>query len=351
MNNIPKSIFSGHFGKCHCQGIAVDVKNGYIYYSFTTMLVKSDLDGNIVGTVEGLIGHLGCIAYNENDGRVYGSLEFKNDSIGRGILASLGMEGRFDDAFYCAIFDVDKIERIGMSAEKDGIMRCVYLREVVDDYNGAGEGGKPHKYACSGIDGTSFGVIPGDAGKKSRIFICYGIYSDLDRSDNDYQVILCYDTDGWWEKSAKPLSQSNMHKSGPEKPQEKFFLYTGNTTFGVQNLEYDAYTGDFLAAVYNGSKPCFPNYSMYIIDGAQAPRDSTHRATGEPIRELSLKREGLCSGSIYGNNFPHGSTGIYSFGNGYYYFSEHGCDDEGQYTNVHLYRATGDAAEPFERVE
>ncbi len=351
MNNIPKSIFSGHFGKCHCQGIAVDVKNGYIYYSFTTMLVKSDLDGNIVGTVEGLIGHLGCIAYNEADGRVYGSLEFKNDSIGRGILASLGMEGRFDDAFYCAIFDVDKIERIGMSAEKDGIMRCVYLREVVDDYNGAGEGGKPHKYACSGIDGTSFGVIPGDAGKKSRIFICYGIYSDLDRSDNDYQVILCYDTDGWWEQSAKPLSQSNMHKSGPEKPREKFFLYTGNTTFGVQNLEYDAYTGDFLAAVYNGSKPCFPNYSMYIIDGAQAPRDSTHRATGEPIRELSLKREGLCSDGIYGNNFPHGSTGIYSFGNGYYYFSEHGCDDEGQYTNVHLYRATGNAAEPFERVE
>jgi hypothetical protein len=46
-----------------------------------------------------------------------------------------------------------------------------------------------------------------------------------------------------------------MHKSGPDAPEAKYFVYTGNTTFGVQNLEYDAYTGDFLAAVYNGRKP------------------------------------------------------------------------------------------------
>ena len=350
MGNFPKKIFSGHFGKCHCQGIAVDEKNRFIYYSFTTMLVKSDLDGNIIGTVDGLIGHLGCIAYNVSDGKVYGSLEFKNDSIGRGILSALGMESRFDDAFYCAIFDVEKIDRVGMSAEKDGIMRCVYLSEVVNDYNGVGEGGRAHKYACSGIDGTSFGVIPGNNDEKGCIFICYGIYSDTDRNDNDYQVILCYDASDWWDRYALPLSQSEMHKSGPDVPLEKFFVYTGNTNWGIQNLEYDAYTGDFLVAVYRGSKPCFPNYPMYIIDGSVTPKDSLHRATGEPIRELSLKREGLSENGIYGNNFPHGSTGIYSFGNGYYYFSESGCDGEGQYANVWLYRATDDPTDPFVRV-
>lgn len=350
MNKFPKSIFSGRFGNLHCQGIAVDEVGGYIYYSFTTLLVKTDLEGNLVGTVDGLIGHLGCIAYNKEDGRVYGSLEFKNDSIGRGILATLGMEGKFEDAFYCAIFDVERIDCVGMSAERDGVMRAVYLSEVVADYNGIGEDSKPHRYACSGIDGTSFGVIPSDESGEQRIFICYGIYSDLERSDNDYQVILCYDARDWWEGHSKPLSQSDMHKSGPRQPLEKFFVYTGNTTFGIQNLEYDAYTGDFLAAVYKGKKPEFPNYSMYVIDGASAPRESVHRATGERIVELSLKKEGLRSGEIWGNNFPYGSTGIYSFGNGYYYFSESASDGEGQYTNVNLYRATGDAEDPFEKI-
>jgi hypothetical protein len=37
----------------HVQGIAVDKKHGYIYYSFTTLLVKTDLAGNVVGTVSG----------------------------------------------------------------------------------------------------------------------------------------------------------------------------------------------------------------------------------------------------------------------------------------------------------
>ena len=46
------------------------------------MLVKMDMKGNVVGTVTGLLGHLGCLEYNEQDGRLYGSLEYKNDAIG-----------------------------------------------------------------------------------------------------------------------------------------------------------------------------------------------------------------------------------------------------------------------------
>ena len=86
---LPNKIFSGYHGKCHCQGIALDKKNGYIYYSFTTKLIKSDLNGNIIGSVDGLIGHLGCIDFHEADGKVYGSLEYKNDIIGREILKNL----------------------------------------------------------------------------------------------------------------------------------------------------------------------------------------------------------------------------------------------------------------------
>ena len=38
-------IFTGSWGKCHLQGIAVDRAGGYIYYSFTTKLVKARLNG------------------------------------------------------------------------------------------------------------------------------------------------------------------------------------------------------------------------------------------------------------------------------------------------------------------
>ena len=56
----------------HIQGIAVDAERKYIYASFTTAFLKLDMNGNIIGSVTGLCGHLGCIAYNYDDGRVYG---------------------------------------------------------------------------------------------------------------------------------------------------------------------------------------------------------------------------------------------------------------------------------------
>ena len=74
MISYPHEIFTGYWGNNHCQGIAVDKKQGYLYVSFTTLLLKLDLQGNLIGFVDGLVGHLGCIALNENDGKFYGSL-------------------------------------------------------------------------------------------------------------------------------------------------------------------------------------------------------------------------------------------------------------------------------------
>lgn len=353
--NIPKHIFSGYHGKGHCQGIAVDRKNGYIYYSFTTKLVKSDLNGHVIGSVDGLIGHLGCIDFNDEDGRLYGSLEYKNDSIGRGILRNLNLaEKQIRNAFYCVIFDVDRIDREHMDAEKDGVMRAVYLPEVVEDFSAevTVDGTVyPHKYACSGIDGTSWGPDWGKADGKQYLNICYGVYGDIHRQDNDYQVILNFDAENWWDTIAQPLNQERMHTCGV-RSRGKHFLFTGNTEWGVQNLEYDAYRNRWLAAVYTGRKPLYPNYKMYVIDGDAAPVTDRHSAYGEDISRLSLRQEGLEQDGIRGNRFPYGATGIHAFGNGYYYFSVDGNDPEkGQYTNVYLYRASDDAKIPFERVE
>ena len=130
-SRLPRTILSGPYKAGHIQGIAVDTERRYIYYSYTTMLVKADLQGNVIGSVKGLLGHLGCLDFNDEDGRVYGSLEYKNDAIGKGILRMERSDRRLDDAFYIAVFDVDRITRMDMDAEKDGIMTTVCLPTVV----------------------------------------------------------------------------------------------------------------------------------------------------------------------------------------------------------------------------
>ena len=73
LRNLPREIRSGEQGPFHVQGIAVDLERGYIYFSFTTKLLKMDFEGNLIGSVDGMTGHLGCLTMNPADGRVYGS--------------------------------------------------------------------------------------------------------------------------------------------------------------------------------------------------------------------------------------------------------------------------------------
>lgn len=329
-------IFTGSWGKCHIQGIAIDQEKGYLYASFTTKLIKFTLDGKLVGSVDGLMGHLGCIAFNREDGRVYGSLEYKNDSIGRGILGALGSDAQLENAFYIAIFDVDKIDRMDMDAEKDGIMTSVYLEEVAKDYEGTGRNRQgdevAHRYGCSGIDGTTFGPIPGSPkGSKQYLMVCYGIYSDLDRDDNDNQVTLCYDV-SHWAKYERPLSQFAMHRCGPEKPEHKYFTYTGNTRWGVQNFEYDPYRHVYFMTVYYGKKERFPNYHLFLVDASVAPKVGNIPGLEEEGELWTLLDAGLRhkATGIRGFDFPHGSTGLYAWGDGRYTVSHNLVSQSGQ---------------------
>ena len=260
-----QGIFTGRQGKNHLQGIAVDEQNGFIYYSFTTRLVKSDLQGHILGSVKGLVGHMGCIAFCPEDGCVYGSLEFKKDSIGTGILHSLGDDSAYEDGFYIAVFDTAKITRMDMSAEADGVMTAVFLPEVLADYAGQNDDGKDHRYGCSGIDGLCFAPKPGETDGPKKLWVAYGVYSDLLREDNDHQVLLCYDRETL-RSFAAPLRQTDMHRQGPDAPEEKYFVFTGNTEYGVQNLEYLPSQGLLLMAVYHGYKPQYINYEMFAAD-------------------------------------------------------------------------------------
>ncbi|MBQ5618737.1 MAG: hypothetical protein IIU93_06290 [Alistipes sp.] len=350
-------IASGPFKAGHIQGIAVDQKKGYIYYSYTTMLIKTDLQGRIVGSVTGLLGHLGDLDLNEADGRVYGSLEYKNDAIGRGILNMEKSTRTLDNAFYIAIFDVDRIDRVGMSAEKDGIMTTVHLPTVLEDYLAevaTSEGTKAHRLGCSGIDGVAFGPKFGSTSGKEYLTVAYGIYSEKDRSDNDYQVLLQYDTEKW-AKYERTLSQDDMHQMGPRKPAGQYFVFTGNTTYGVQNLEYDPFTEAWLMAVYKGVKEHYPNYTLFAADAKARPAKQTLQ--GIPYIKkgfvVPLKAEGLkdATTGIRGWMWGVGSTGMAALGGGYYYFSHNYNSEQGQGSTIRMYRYTDREDEAFEEVK
>lgn len=361
IENLPRTIYC-EGGAFHVQGVAVDIERGYAYFSFTTKLIKTDLEGNIIGSVEGLIGHLGCIDINPDNGHIYASLEYKTDGIGKGILEGLGDQAKVNtppsNAFYIAIFEPNKITRVGMSAEADDVLSTVYLKEVLDDYSATviNNGQEvQHRYGCSGIDGLAFGPQFGKSTGKNYLNVSYGVYGDLKRTDNDYQVILQYDVKSI-EKHKQPLSQDNIHTSGPAKVHNKYFVFTGNTTYGIQNLEYDPNTNYWFAAVYKGKKEQYPNYPLYTIDGSQKPVMQTLKGfdNKEKGKVLKLVPKGILheTSSVYGWQHKWGATGIHSLGNGYFYISEHGTTkDKIQYSKLKLCRWTGELPDPFEVVK
>ena len=340
---LPARIFTGHWQGGHIQGIALDRQRRHLYCSFTTELVKLDLQGNLIGTVEGLTGHLGCLCLGP-DGRIYGSLEYKNDAIGQGILKRKGIDARHPDAFYIAVFDGERITRPHMDAARDGVMTAVCLPEVAEDYAFPG-----HRYGCSGIDGLSFGPDFGQPDGAPLLCVACGIYGDTGRADNDHQVLLQYDTRDW-SRLEGPLSPDTLRREGAAC-RKRYFVRTGNTTYGVQNLEYDPFLNRWLMAVYPGKKPQFPNRPLYMIDGSVPPVRTALQGLPEEGELLSLCGGGLPHPSgIEGWDFPWGSTGIAALGDGYYYFSEDRREDAGYCSDIRLYRWCGEPERAFVRV-
>lgn len=346
-NDLPDSIYSGKHGKRHVQGIAVDKKNGFVYYSFTDKLVKTDLSGNLIGSVTGYVGHLGSIDFDPKTNTVYGSLEYKNDVI---------VQNK-ENGFYIALFNGAEIVENDMNGENEEVMKAAYLEEVVKDYEAKvkyKDRVVEHRFGSSGIDGTTLGPAFGKKNdSKKYLYVAYGIYGDTLRDDNDYQVILKYKIKSL-RRLSKGLTQANPHKSGPKAPLGKYFVKTGNTTYGIQNLEYDEFTGNFFAAVYKGKKSEYPNYSLFVIDGHKKP-GKTEIVSDEKmitVDTLSLLQAGLEDSKIRGWNFKWGATGLFSLGNDFFYISHNRKTKDGQQeTTIHKYKWIGCENKAFELVK
>ena len=85
-------------------------------------------------------------------------------------------------------------------------------------------------------------------------------------------------------------------------------------------------------AVYNGVKPEFPNYALYAIDATTAPKTTKLKGLDEEGELLTLKPIGKLGEAtgVYGWHFPHGSTGMFSYGDGRWLISENRLTTEGQ---------------------
>ncbi|MBQ4365528.1 MAG: hypothetical protein II804_04605 [Clostridia bacterium] len=271
---LPLSLMGGDWDVKHCQGIAVDSERSLIYYSYTSVLVKCDLDGNILGTVSGFKGHLGDLALGD-DGYLY---------------CSYYPTGRA--GFYIVMFDPGKITKENISWKNTNVARSVFLKAVWDDYrfdvngNGRFDGGNDgadHRFGCTGIDGLTFGPSfkTGGRGKK-LLTAAYIISANEKRRDNDYQVLVQYDTDGWWDTFGKatPGEGEKAHLSGPEKGSGKFFLYTGNTYYGVQTMTYFDELNVWLLSTYQMVKSSFQPFCVFAVDGEEKP--TREQLKGQP---------------------------------------------------------------------
>lgn len=345
-SNLPKEIYV-EGGKNHVQGIAYDAAASQMYYSFTTSFVKTDLEGKIVGSIDRIQGHLGAMTFNQADRKVYASLECKDDVIGAGL--STFAKGR--SMFYIAIIDVDKVTEVGMDSENNDAFRIVCVKEATRDFHltGFADRNYEHFYGCSGIDGVTIAPKLGKKGGKDYLYVAYGIYGDLDRNDNNHQVLLRYDIKKLNEYAGL-VKFGDFYFDGPSKPLDKYFAYTGNTEWGVQNLAYDKESGKMLMAVYKGRKGIFPNYDMFVFDVAAKP--AKRSLAGVLYDRTKHKVIGSQDKPVSGFYFKYGATGLCPVGDGLFYFAEPGKSKEAglQFARTRLYRWTGDPKKPFERL-
>ena len=204
------------------------------------------------------------------------------------------------------------------------------------------------------------------------VYVAYGVYGDTTRTDNDYNVLLAYRLadvlahshnvsssslcgyllsqtlekdlraasltyDGDYAAPLDNRSSSDKNDSCSNSLQplfhvHKYFVHTGNTEWGVQNLAYDSSTNQMFLAVYKGSKSRWPNYDLFALDmnqqASSAPLDGVPYCSS-PVEQLEV------SGAWY---FRWGSTGLCPLGDGSYYISHNGTSDGNNYCEACLYR-------------
>ncbi len=298
----------------HVQGAETDRYGDYFYYSFADRLIKQSADGEVVGTVTGITGHMGDAAYNRADDKLYVSYTRKDGG---------------DKLCYMLIFDCEKIDKLNMKFED--VCTCVYVGAPIlelakeNGYDAEGNALSDEWLSLSGkygvnnsIDsctfGPKFGVNDGKTyltmglgapGQSEKVSVGGVEKSAADRVDNDYQVIVQFDTSDW-ENYAVPFAQIS-DATGPENFDGIYFFYYGAHDYSAQNLCYDRYTNTYIMSTYGlleaRQSAGFKNNCVYFIDATEAEEKSL---TGNGVET------GLVLGAKYGIADGKGAVG-YAF--------------------------------------
>ena len=202
----------------HLQGFSSDKERNYMHWSFTDSLVKTNINGTMIAQVHISGGHLGDVDYY--DGKIYASY------LGNALPGHA-----WDDwtSFYIYVFDASDLRLI----DKIRLVECERYNDIA--------GQKNDTRGFLAIDGVAFGKDP-ETGERKMHVAC-AVMTD-ERFPN--QIVLQYNLDGIYEK--------------------EFYINTGNTVFGIQNLDYDDETGHFWFTTYNAEKPFQAKNTLYKID-------------------------------------------------------------------------------------
>ncbi|MBO5785747.1 MAG: hypothetical protein J6R45_00335 [Clostridia bacterium] len=201
----------------HMQGFSNG--NGYMYWSFTDTVVKTTMNGIVKCQVQIHGGHLGDIDYH--DGKIYASY-LKNSLPGH---AWEDWTGFKIYVFNADDLHVEKIMNLDI---------CDYYKSITctpEDTRG-----------FQGIDGVT--IAPDPKTGEDRLFVACALYTGEKYSN---QIILQFTLDGVYET--------------------EYHIPTGNTVFGIQNLDYDAENKEFWFTTYGPSQPYMPREMLFCISG------------------------------------------------------------------------------------
>ena len=201
----------------HMQGFSNG--EGYMYWSFTDSLVKTTMNGIVKCQTMIRGGHLGDIDYH--NGKIYGT--YLQDALP-------GHEWADWTGFKIYVFDAYDlhVERI------INLDICDYYKSITctpEDTRG-----------FQGVDGVA--IAPDPKTGEDKLFVACALYTGEKYSN---QIILQFTLEGVYET--------------------EYHIPTGNTVYGIQNLDYDAENKEFWFSTYGSSQPYQAKYTLYCVSG------------------------------------------------------------------------------------
>ena len=201
----------------HLQGFA---KGGnFMYWSFTDTLVKTTLAGTVKCQCEMRDGHLGDCDYY--DGKIYASM------LGK---PAPGRPWNDWSSFYVYVFDADDLH----------LLNRIRLEICERYWEMRGTDADTHGF--NGVDGVT--VAPDPVTGEEKLFVACALDTDERFTD---QIFLQFTLDGEYET--------------------EYRIPTGNTVFGIQNLDYDREKREFWFSTYEPERDFQPKETLYCVSG------------------------------------------------------------------------------------